>query len=377
MKELRFSGEAIVTGEGSMDYLKGFASKRALIITGSRSMFDNGTIGKIEKILVANKTNYKIFSGVKANPTTQQVYECLDQMKDFAPDAVIAVGGGSAIDLAKVATVFYEHNLDFETATEKGIPENRQIRFVAIPSTSGTATEVTKAAVITFTEDNIKIGFKSNAFIPDIAILDPIITLSMPKNVVAETGMDAMTHGVEAFINKNIDDFTSAMAKGAIEGLYRFLPISYEQGDIKAREKVHNFQALAGCTFTNVGLGMAHGISHAIGGMYDLGHGLINAVVLPYVLKYNSRDPWVQNRLEELDKLVQEPSFIEAIINLNQRLSIPKSFEEMGISSEVFDKNFEVLLENSLKGSTRVNPVTITKKEMETLLKSIYIGKLP
>src|SRR5699024_919085 len=135
---------------------------------------------------------------------------------------------------------------------------------------------------------------------PDIAILDGSITLSMPAHVVAETGMDAITHAVECYINKNDDDFTMVLSKGAIEGLFKYLPSSYTIGDVESRQKVHNYQSMAGCAFTNAGLGMAHGIAHAIGGMFDLGHGLINAVVLPYVLEYNAQDPEVKEKLDHL-----------------------------------------------------------------------------
>lgn len=376
MRQLRFHGKGIITGKGSLKHLETIKSSKTLIITGKGSMFNNGTIDAITAMLSENNVHHQIYSGVKANPTTQQTMDCVEQMKEFNPDTVIAVGGGSAIDLAKVATLFYEYNLDFSKAINEGIPEKRRTSFIAIPSTSGTATEVTKAAVITFPEDNLKRGFKSDAFVPDIAILDPQITLSMPKSVAAETGMDAMTHAVECFINKNVEDFTSVLAKGAIEGLYKYLPLSYEKGDIENREKVHNYQAVAGSAFTNVGLGMAHGISHAIGGMYDLGHGLINAVVLPYVVKFNSQDPWVKGRLSELDKLVEEPDFIQAIVSLNQKLNIPSTFEEMGIEVGSFEQDFDELVENSLKGSTRVNPVQPTIEQMEELLRNIYQGKL-
>lgn len=376
MKELRFHGELIVTGDKSIDYLTKLDSKKTMLITGKGSMFKNGTIDRITAALNKKGIESDIYSGVKANPSTAQVFEALDKMRGFKPDTIIAVGGGSAIDLAKVVTVFYDHNVDFNYALEKGMPQTRTTKFIAIPSTSGTGTEVTKAAVITFQEDNIKIGFKSEAFMPDVAILDPEVTLSMPKSVVAETGMDAMTHAVEAFINRNIDDFTGVLAKGAIEGLLKYLPLSYEYGDLKNREKVHNYQAIAGSAFTNVGLGMAHGISHAIGGMYDLGHGLINAVVLPYVLKFNSRDTWVQERLSELDKLVEEGDFINTVVSLNNRINIPKSFKDMGITKEQFEEDFNELVENSLKGSTRVNPVKPSKEDMEILLKEIFEGIL-
>ncbi|TDT50577.1 iron-containing alcohol dehydrogenase [Fonticella tunisiensis] len=377
MKFLRFHGDAIVTGKNSIEYLKELDFKKAFIVTGGKSMFENGTIGRIKSILEEKGCCVHVYSGITKNPTTDAVLDGLEVMRKFSPDVVIGVGGGSPIDAAKIMSLFYEYpELNFDNALERPLPrERKKLKFIAIPSTSGTATEVTRAAVVTYVDRNIKKGLKTEAFVPDIAILDSTITLSMPKNVVAETGMDAMTHAVECYINKNIDDFAEVLAAGAVEGLYRYLPLSYKYGDEVSREKVHNYQCIAGCAFSNVGLGMAHGISHSIGGRYNYGHGLINAVVLPYVLQYNSRDNEVKDRLAYLAKRIGRDDFIKAIKDLNRELNIPLSFREMGISSEDFDRDFSLLVENSLSGSTRVNPVKASREDMIMVLKNIYDGK--
>ncbi|MCR1899479.1 iron-containing alcohol dehydrogenase [Irregularibacter muris] len=377
MKELRFHGEKIITGEGAINYLEKIQCKRVFVVTGKSAMFKNGTIQKIEDILGKKDCVVEIHSGIPANPTTLDVLEGLEKMNVFQPETIIAVGGGSAIDAAKVMTLLYDdQQLSLEGIQEMTLPSKRtKTQLIAIPSTSGTATEVTWSAVVTFKKEDIKIGLKSPAFVPDIAILDGSLTLTMPKNVVAETGMDAMTHAVESYINKNSDDFTGVLAKGAVEGLYKFLPHSYKDGDQRSRQKVHNYQCMAGCAFTNVGLGMAHGISHAIGGMYNLGHGLINAVALPYVLEYNAQDPEVKQRLGELGKSIQREDFIQAIRELNTTLNIPRSFKELGISQEDFQKDFSILVDNGLKGSTRSNPITVPKEDMEKILKRIYHGE--
>ncbi|MFZ5969345.1 MAG: iron-containing alcohol dehydrogenase [Bacillota bacterium] len=377
MKELRFHGELIVTGKNSIEYLKKLDCKRVMIVTGQSAMYRNNTMERIQHILSEKGCTIEVYSGIKANPTTTDVKLGVEKMREFQPDLLIGVGGGSAIDVSKVMGLFYEYpEYDFHRAVREDLPERRKtLKLVAIPSTSGTATEVTRAAVITFAENNIKIGLKSNAFIPDAAILDPIVTLSMPKHIVAETGMDAVTHGVEAYINKNIDDFTACLAKGAVEGLFKFLPDSFEKGDVYSREKIHNYQCMAGCAFTNVGLGMAHGISHAIGGMFDYGHGLTNAVALPYVLRFNKKDEEVAQRLDELARSIDEEDFIKAVESLNKRLGIPSSFRDMGISQRDFEKNFEELVDNSLKGSTRANPIPVTKEAMKRILWDIFEGK--
>ncbi|KUO68657.1 MAG: alcohol dehydrogenase [Clostridia bacterium BRH_c25] len=377
MKELRLHGELIVTGTGSLSYLENIQCSRVFIVTGEGSTFRNGTIDKIKGLLDEKGCNYEIYSGIKKNPATGEVLEGINAMRGFVPDTILAVGGGSSIDAAKVMALFYEYpGLSFDKALNEPLPDTRKkLKLIAVPTTSGTATEVTKVAVITFKDSDLKIGLKSTAFIPDIAILDAGLTLSMPGNVVAETGMDAMTHAVECYINTNQDDYAECLASGAVEGLFKYLPLSYEKGSIEYREKVHNYQCIAGSAFANVGLGMAHGISHAIGGRFNYGHGLLNAVVLPYVLQFNSKDKRVQERIQYLASRVGVGSFIDAIKELNKRLSIPGSFKEMGITEEDFSQNFGILVTNSLKGSTRVNPVKVSPEEMERVLQYIYDGK--
>ncbi len=374
MRELIFHGSAIYTGVDSLKAVRLLASGRVMIITGQGSTFTSGTMSKLTELLIECKLEYCVYSGIKKNPTTDAVLEGLKEMRAYRPDCVIAIGGGSPIDAAKVMVFLYDNpELELMKLSEMDIFEiSRVTKLIAIPTTSGTGTEVTKSAVVTYAGENIKIGLKSKAFIPDAAILDAGLTLTMPSNVVAETGMDAMTHAVECYINKASDDFTDCLAAGAIEGLFEHLVPSYKTGAIEHRAKVHNYQCMAGCAFANVGLGMAHGISHSIGGMFDAGHGLINAVVLPYVLEFNSKDEEVRNKLSYLAKRVGCESFIDGIRKLNRELNIPSYFREMGIDKSAFMQNLEDLAENSLKGSTRVNPVAISKSEMNQLLLEIF-----
>jgi len=377
MKELKLHGEVLVIGKDALDYLKQLDSARVFITTGGGSMFKNGAIDRIKSILEANDCTVELHSGIQPNPSTEDVLTGLEKMKIFKPDVLIAVGGGSAIDASKVMALFYDYpELDFTVAAQGRLPKIRKhIKFIAVPSTSGTGTEVTRAAVITFKEKNYKVALGTDAFIPDVTILDPSITLSMPLQIVAYTGMDALTHAVECYINKRCDDFSACLAKGAVEGLFEYLPQSYEKGDPESREKVHNFQCMAGAAFSNTGLGMAHGIAHAIGGMYNSEHGLINAVVLPYVLEFNSADSQVGQKLAHLARALSIPDFIQGVRELNNRLNIPSSFRDMGIDPAHFEDNFEILVDNALAGPTRMNPVKITKEEMQDLLKKIYEGK--
>lgn len=377
MKRLFLGGESFVIGCGSLAYLEKIKANKAFIVTGSQSMIKNGIIGKIEKMLQQNHCETLVYAGVSKNPDTGCVLDGVKKMQEFMPDLVIAIGGGSPMDAAKVMTIFYEYpELTFEHAVKQGVPNQRtKVKLIAIPTTSGTASEVTRAAVVTFKDKNIKIGLKSDAFIPDVAIVDAELTVTMPDHIVAETGMDAMTHAVEAYCNDNLDDFTEVMARGAVQGLYTHLPISYREKTVAAREKVHHYQSLAGFAFTNVGLGMVHGIAHAIGGQYDEAHGLINAVALPYVLEYNRQhNPKVAEKLVVLAKAIDVEDFVQAIRALNHQLHIPASFQAMGISQADFQRDFDLIVQNSLQGSTKSNPVKMNQADMEILLKKIYDG---
>jgi len=364
-------GDQLTFGSGALKEIGNVNAEKFFIVVGGQSAFLHGTMDKVEDILVGAGKDFMLCSGIPANPSTSIVLNGVEKMREFKPDVVLAIGGGSVIDAAKVMTLFYEYpklsfDLDFDTYK---LPQSRKfVKLVAVPTTSGTGTEVTKAAVITFKKKNIKIGLKSNAFVPDLAILDPDLTLSMPPHVVAETGLDALTHAVECYLNHNLDDFTEPIALSAIEGLMKYLPLSYEENTLEYREKVHHYQCLAGMAFTNVGLGMAHGISHAFGGRYNYGHGLLNGIALPYVVCFNARDEIVKAKLTRISERLQVENFVETLFALNERLNMPKGFHSMGLAKDTFERDLQELVEDSLKGSTRRNPVQITPEEMRTLL---------
>lgn len=377
MKNLILGGQAIITGEGSLKSLEKITATKVFIVTGGGSMIANGTIAQIESMLQKKNCESCLYAGISKNPDTLAIMDGLHKMRQFNPDTVIAVGGGSPLDAAKVMVLLYDYpEITFDNILSLELPEKRHTQLIAIPSTSGTGSEVTKSAVVTFKEKNLKIGLKSPALIPDLAILDPQITMTMPPNIVAETGMDAMTHAVECYLNTNLDDFTEVLAKGAVAGLFEYLPISYQLKTLESREKVHNYQCIAGVAFTNVGLGMVHGIAHAMGGKFNLGHGLLNAIALPYILQYNSQDQKVNQRLKKLAAAISSQDFIQSIFDLNEKLQIPKSFGDIGISQEEWNDSFAELVENSLQGSTRVNPIPMNTEKMAALLTCIFKGKL-
>lgn len=379
MRKLVLSGKGILTGEGSLLALKDLKYERALLVTGGSSMIKSGVIARAEKYLQMNGTETDLFSGVPKNPSIEDVLKGLVICRKFKPDVILAIGGGSAMDCAKAILLFYEFPyLNFENVLEfnkKGeIPTERKTGLICVPSTSGTGSEITRGTVITDPEKELKVPIMTDCLRPDLAILDPEITMTMPDHVAAETGMDALTHAIEAYTNHNLDDFDEGLCSSAIIGIMKWLPVSVFDKTLEAREKVHNYQAMAGIGFANVGLGMVHGIAHSFGAAYNMAHGLTNAIILPYVLRYNSRDAVVREKLAELSYRCHCDDIITEIEKMREKLGIPASFWEAGITEEMYREKYDLLLEHAMLGATNVNPVKMTIEEMKKMLNVVYTG---
>ena len=379
MRKLVLSGKGILTGEGSLLALKDLKYERALLVTGGSSMIKSGVIARAEKYLQMNGTETDLFSGVPKNPSIEDVLKGLVICRKFKPDVILAIGGGSAMDCAKAILLFYEFPyLNFENVLEfnkKGeIPTERKTGLICVPSTSGTGSEVTRGTVITDPEKELKVPIMTDCLRPDLAILDPEITMTMPDHVAAETGMDALTHAIEAYTNHNLDDFDEGLCSNAIIGIMKWLPVSVFDKTLEAREKVHNYQAMAGIGFANVGLGMVHEIAHSFGAAYNMAHGLTNAIILPYVLRYNSRDAVVREKLAELSYRCHCDDIITEIEKMREKLGIPASFREAGITEEMYREKYDLLLEHAMLGATNVNPVKMTIEEMKKMLNVVYTG---
>ena len=380
MQKLVLSGKRIITGAGSLAALAGLNYKRIMIVTGGKSMIVSHVIDRACEYVKKEGTEVLVFSGVPKNPSIEEVQRGLRECRQLKPDCILAIGGGSAIDCAKAILLFYEFPyLTFENVVEynaKGeIPVERKTALVCVPSTSGTGSEVTRGTVITDTQKELKVPIMTDCLRPDIAILDADIVMTMPKNVAAETGMDALTHAIEAYTNHNLDDFDEGLCSAAIVGILKWLPKSVLEQDKEAREKIHNFQAMAGIGFANVGLGMVHGIAHSFGAIYNMAHGLTNAIILPYVLAYNRQDPAVAEKLEELSYRCHCTDIVEEIDKMRETLGIPATFKEAGITEEMFKEKHDLLLEHAMLGATRVNPVVMTEKELDKILTLVYWGK--
>ncbi|CUO20504.1 iron-containing alcohol dehydrogenase [Clostridium paraputrificum] len=374
----------IYHGEGALEVLKTLKGKKAFIVVGGGSMKRFGFLQKAEEYLKEAGMEVELYEGVEPDPSVETVMKGAEAMRKFEPDWIVSMGGGSAIDAAKAMWIFYEYpDFTFEEAIVPfGLPELRQkAKFVAIPSTSGTATEVTAFSVITNYTEKIKYPLADFNITPDIAIVDPTLAQTMPKKLVAHTGMDALTHAIEAYTASLKSNFSDPLAMKAIEMVRDNLVESYK-GDEKARSSMHDAQCLAGMAFSNALLGIVHSMAHKVGAVFHIPHGCANAIFLPYVIQYNRKN--CEDRYGDIAKMLKlegntdvelTDSLIKMIDDMNDKLAIPHTMKEYGIAECDFNDNLKFISHNAvLDACTGSNPREIDDETMEKLFKCTYYG---
>lgn len=375
----------IYFGENSLEELKKLEGNKAVIVIGGGSMKRFGFLQKVEDYLKEAGIQTKLIEGVEPDPSVETVMNGAKAMRDFEPDWIIAIGGGSPIDAAKAMWIFYEYpDFTFEKAIIPfGIPKLRQkARFVAIPSTSGTASEVTSFSVITDYKSKIKYPLADFNLTPDIAIIDPALAQTMPKKLTAHTGMDALTHAIEAYVAGLRSDFSDPLAMHAITMIHKYLFKSYEE-DKEARSNMHIAQCLAGMAFSNALLGITHSMAHKVGAVFHIPHGCANAIFLPYVIDFNKkacgeRYAEIARKLElsgnTQDELID--SLTKLIQDMDKSMNIPLTMKDYGIEENDFNENVDFIAHNAIEDAcTGANPRKITEPEMKKLLQYIYSGK--
>ena len=403
--------EKIYFEAGSIQYLEKMPDiQRAFIVT-DESMIK---LGYVDKILYHLRKRHQyvhseIFSEVESDPSFDTIKKGVKAMESFKPDVVIALGGGSPIDAAKGMWLFYEHPdadveglklkfMDIRKRTYKFPKLGSKCKMVAIPTTSGTGSEVTSFAVITDKEKNKKYPLADYELTPDVAIVDPDLVMSLPKSITADTGMDVLTHAIEAYVSNMASDYTDGLAEKAVELVIKYLETAYDDGSNKvARERMHNASTIAGMAFTNAFLGINHSLAHKIGAEFHLPHGRINAILLPYVIKYNSSKPTkfvsfpkyeyfiADEKYYELAKKVglkadskEEGinSLIEKVKEMNEHMNIPKSFQEAGIEEQEFLAKVDMLADRAFEDQcTTANPRLPLVTELKQILLDSYYGK--
>jgi alcohol dehydrogenase class IV len=375
----------IYFGENAMEELSCLKGhQRAFVVTGGTSMQKFGFLKKLEDILKATGLEVKLFEGVEPDPSVETVMRGAAAMRAFNPDVIVAIGGGSPIDAAKAMWVFYEYpEKTFDDIKNPfTMPKLRtKAIFVAIPSTSGTATEVTAFSVITDYSNKVKYPLADFEITPDVAILDTALAETMPKTLTAHTGMDAMTHAIEAYVAGLRSSFSDPLALEAISMISDNLLDSYN-GEKEARQKMHIAQCLAGMAFSNALLGITHSLAHKIGAQFDLPHGLCNAILLPYVIKYNSKVSMkdyavIARRLGlagSTDKQLTD-SLIDYIDALNEKVSIAPTFKENGVTDELFSAHIDFIAEQAqLDPCTGSNPRATTPADLKKILECALNG---
>ena len=384
-------------GAGSLETLKTLTGKKAIVVVGGGSMKRFGFLDKAVAYLKEAGMEVQLFEGVEPDPSVETVMKGAEAMRAFEPDWIVAMGGGSPIDAAKAMWVFYEYpDTTFEEIiTPFSFPTLRtKAKFCAIPSTSGTATEVTAFSVITDYHKGIKYPLADFNITPDVAIVDPELAESMPKKLVAHTGMDAMTHAIEAYVSTLHCNYTDPLALHAIKMIHNNLKKSYD-GDMDARAAMHDAQCLAGMAFSNALLGIVHSMAHKTGAAYTgdhIIHGCANAMYLPKVIKYNSKNAEAAERYAEIASFIglsgattegKVDALIAELRSMNDQLDIPqgiKNYGKSGVKADVSvidEKEFLEKLPEVAKNAiadacTGSNPRQPSQEEMEKLLKACY-----
>ena len=380
-------------GKGALEELKNLKGNKAIVVVGGGSMKRFGFLDRVIDYLKEAGLEVKLFEGVEPDPSVDTVMKGAEMMREFGPDWIVAIGGGSPIDAAKAMWAFYEYpDTTFEDLC---IPFNfptlrTKARFCAIPSTSGTATEVTAFSVITDYNKGIKYPLADFNITPDVAIVDPDLAETMPAKLTAFTGMDAMTHAIEAYVSTLHCDYTDPLALHAIKMIHNDLIDSYN-GDMAARDRMHNAQCLAGMAFSNALLGIVHSMAHKTGAAYSGGHivhGCANAMYLPKVIKFNAKEPEAAKRYAEIARFIDrkgstDEELVDALIaelrGMNEKLNIPTCIKEYegGIIDETeFNEKLPSVAELAVGDAcTGSNPRPITPAEMEKLLTCCYYDK--
>lgn len=359
----------IYVGDKFLEAIEELKVKKAFIITDF-VMVKIGVIKKIEDILKDKKIDYQVFDEVEVDPSFETVKKSLDKVIDFLPDVIIALGGGSSLDTAKAVKYFIKKS-------------NLSIPLIALPTTSGTGSEVTSYAVLTDRKNNIKIPIKDDDMIPEYAILDPDLTKTLPKSVVADSGIDALTHSIEAYTFKEASIYTQIYALSAIRNIFKNLLRMYKDiKDEEARIEMAKASCIAGFAFEKSGLGINHSIAHAIGGKFHIAHGRINGMLLPYVVRFNAEDKQVAKKYCEISRELGFPSrtpeegaesLAVAIEILNKGLELPTCIKDMLISKEKYEVEIDKMAKAALNDiCTSGNAREVNYEELKKLFIKIY-----
>lgn len=380
MRPMKLAGSELMFGNGSLEYIKSIECKKVAIVVGGSSMEKNGILARVEEMFHEAGAVTKVISGVEPDPSIETVLRGAKEMLEFCPDLIVGLGGGSAMDAAKAMWIFYEYPK--LKGLQDILPPNtfpklrKKARLCCIPSTSGTASEVSRSIVITENSTGLKYGIGNMEMMPDIAICDGDITVSMPGKITAETGMDALTHALEALVSNRANYLSDILAKAAIKDIFKFLPKVYKNGeDRQARELMLQASMVAGLAFTNVSLGIVHSMAHTLGSIYHIAHGLADAIILPYVINYNKQSKVAKEIYKNISMELGVDDIELEVRRLNKELNIPDSLSKLIPDRDEYIKNLDTLAEFAKKdGCTKTNPVIPEIEGFKELFIKVYDG---
>lgn len=392
--------------ENSVMYLTEMDNVERVMIVCDPGMVNIGYTDIVEQVLRRreNQPQIKVFNEVEPNPSTHTVYKGLEMFVNYQPDTIIALGGGSAMDAAKAIWMFFEHPetsffgakqkfLDIRKRTYK-ITKPKNAKFICIPTTSGTGSEVTPFAVITDSETHVKYPLADYALTPDIAIVDPQFVLSVPKDVAADTGMDVLTHAIESYVSVMASDYTRGLSLQAIKLTFDYLKSSVQENDKHSREKMHNASTMAGMAFANAFLGISHSIAHKIGGEYGIPHGRTNAILLPHVIRYNAKDPQKHALFPKYDFFRADTDYADiakflglkgntteelvdalanAVYDLGCSVGIDMNLKSQGVTEELLHSTIDRMAELAFEDQcTTANPKEPLISELKGIIETAY-----
>ncbi|ACD52989.1 NADH-ubiquinone oxidoreductase subunit 6 [Clostridium botulinum] len=381
MRPMKLAGSELLFGEGCLEHIKSMEVKKVTIVIGGSSMLKSGILDKVKGYFTEIGAEIQLITGVEPDPSFQTVIRGAKEMIEFGPDFIVALGGGSVMDAAKTMWIYYEHP-ELKTL-EDILPPNKfpklreKARFCCIPSTSGTASEVSRSVVISDNETGMKHGLGNMEMMPDIAICDPEVTVSMPARITAETGMDALTHALEALASNRANYVSNILALQAAIDIIEALPNAYEFGeDLEKREKMLNASMVAGMAFTNVSLGIVHSMAHTLGGYFKVAHGLADAILLPYIIEFNSNNKDAKAIYDNVAEKVGCKDLGQVIKELNEKLNVPKKLSEIITDEEKYNDLLDEMSKAALAdGCTKTNPIVPTIEQFRELFIKAYKGE--
>jgi alcohol dehydrogenase class IV len=379
LASIRLGGENLIIGPDALSWLAQVKGRHAVIVS-SRSIVQFGYYDQAVKLLNSAGLNVEGYFDYGLNPSFEEALKGAKFLINENPDLLIAIGGGTVMDIAKLMWVLYE-NVYIDTLDElrlgmDSLVLGKKAKFICIPTTSGSASEVSKSSVITDSISKKKVPIRNLAMVPTIAILDPKLTLSLPRKITAETGMDALAHHLESLVSIHANPISDALARSAAIDAIEWLPIAYEDGsNLIAREKMMFVSTMGGLAFSAASLGLSHGIAHAIGARLEISHGILNSILLPRIIRFNYENNQAFSKYLSVSRHFGSDDLSQIIIDLRKRIELPATIRQVVNDDQFFEDQLTAMIQDvGDDGLTKLNCVQPNSSQIKELLQAAYYG---